>query len=216
MIGSKLDKTIPASSAGRIYDFLGKRYDWLGAYDARAKRRALELAELAPGQRWLEVGVGTGKEHARIQKAISPQGIAFGMDISRVMLSVTKERCATPLCQADAHFLPFVSNTFDRLYAAYVLDLLPIADIPGLTRDFCRVLKPGGRMVVIALTEGVDFLSRLLVNVWKAAYDLSPVVCAGCRPLQLSHLVDQAGFKQIRSEVVVQLTVPSEILIATK
>ena len=213
---SKLEKAISAQSAQQIYDFVGKRYDWFGGYDARAKERAFALLDLQPGLRLLEVGVGTGKQHARIQTAISPQGIAFGIDISRVMLALTREMCDTPLCQADARYLPFVADSFDRIYIAYVLDLLPIADIPNLIEGFCRVLTPGGRLVVVALTEGVDIPSRALVAVWKAAYSISPVSCAGCRPLQLSRLVEKAGFERVSREVVVQLAVPSEILAATK
>ena len=96
------------------------------------------------------------------------------------------------------------------------LDLLPIADIPHLIEGFYSVLTPGGRLVVVALTEGVDIPSRALVAVWKAAYSISPVSCAGCRPLQLSRLVEKAGFERVSREVVVQLAVPSEILAATK
>ena len=135
---SKLDAAISSQSAKRIYDLLGKRYDWFGGFDARGARTALELLDLQPGLRLLEVGVGTGKQHARIQTAISPQGMAFGIDISSVMLALTREMCNTPLCQADARYLPFVADSFERIYIAYVLDLLPIADIPHLIEAFLQ------------------------------------------------------------------------------
>ncbi len=109
---------------------------------------------MTPGQHLLEVGVGTGKEHARIYAAILPGGISFGIDISRVMLSITHQKNKTPLCQADARNIPFVSDCFDRIYISYVLDLLPIADIPGILAGLQRVLKPGGRIVIVALTGG--------------------------------------------------------------
>jgi hypothetical protein len=70
--------------------------------------------------------------------------------------------------------------------------------------------------VLVALTEGVDFPSRALVAVWKGLYAISPIACAGCRPLQLAALLEQAGFKQVQREVVVQLAMPSEILLARK
>lgn len=213
---SNLEKAIPVRTAQRIYDFIGKRYDWFGGYDAHAKARAFDLLGVAPGQNLLEVGVGTGKEHARIHAAILPDGISFGIDISRVMLSLTHKMNKTPLCQADVRNIPFVSDCFDRIYMSYVLDLLPIYDIPGILAGLQRVLKPGGRIVIVALTEGVTPSSRALVAVWKGVYKVSPITCAGCRPLQLSQLVEKTGFSYVSREVIVQLAVPSEILVATK
>jgi ubiquinone/menaquinone biosynthesis C-methylase UbiE len=216
MKNNKLEKAIPAQTAQRIYDFIGKRYDWFSSYDAHAKARAFELLGVTHGQYLLEVGVGTGKEQSRIQAAILPGGISFGIDISRVMLTLSRQKSETPLCQADARNIPFVSECFDRVFISYVLDLLPIADIPDILASLQRVLKPGGRIVIIALTEGISRSSRMLVAVWKAVYKISPITCAGCRPLQLSRLVEKAGLIHVRREVVVQLAVPSEIVVAIK
>ena len=212
----RLDQAIPTKSAQRIYDFLGKRYDWFGGYEARAKERSAEMLGLTPGLKLLEVGIGTGKQHARLQAELAPAGIAYGIDLSRVMLELTRQRTGAPLCQADAHHLPFSSGSFDRLYTSYVLDLMPRADLPGILVEFRRVLKDGGLAVLVALTEGVDFPSRVLVAAWKGLYAISPIACAGCRPLQLAVLLEQAGFTQVQREVVVQLAMPSEILLACK
>ncbi|MGE5222809.1 MAG: ubiquinone biosynthesis protein UbiE, partial [Omnitrophica WOR_2 bacterium] len=88
------------------------------------------------------------------------------------------------------------------------------AELPGILSEFRRVLKDDGRVVLVALTEGVNFPSRLLMATWKALYKISPVACAGCRPLQLSALFKKAGFNQVQREVVVQLAMPSEIILA--
>lgn len=71
-------------------------------------------------------------------------------------------------------------------------------------------------MVILALTEGVDLPSRALVAIWKGMFELSPTICGGCRPLELSDYVHKAGFKDVNREVIVQLGVPSEIILATK
>lgn len=211
-----IENTPPTQQIQRFYDRMGTRYDWFEMYEGRAKARALALLELAPGQVVLNVGVGTGKEHAHIHTAIQPNGLAIGLDISEVMVSLAQERSQSAMCQADARNLPSAGQRFDRLYAAYILDLLPLADLPTLLAGFHRVIKPGGLMVVLALTEGVNVPSRALVAVWKAAFTVSPVACGGCRPLQLSNLVQAAGFEQVRREVVVQMAVPSEIIVANK
>jgi len=210
------EKTLSTPAAQRFYDRIGSRYDWFEFYEGRAKERAHEALDLAHGLRILSVGVGTGKDLGQIIAGITPGGIAYGLDISPVMLHLTQERTAAPVCQADARQLPYASHSFDRLYAAYVLDLLPFTDLPGLIDDFYRVLRSGGRMVITALTEGVDLPSRALVAAWKTVFDLNPAMCGGCRPLELLDIVRKAGFKQVKREVIVQLGIPSEIIIATK
>ena len=210
------EKILPTPAVQRFYDRIGSRYDWFEFYEGRAKECAHEALNLEHGQRILSVGVGTGKDLSKIIKAITPEGIADGLDISSVMLHLTQERTAASVCQADTRQLPYASHSFDRLYAAYLLDLLPFPDLPGLIDDFYRVLKSGGRMVITALTEGVNLPSRALIAAWKGVFALSPAMCGGCRPLELLDIVRKAGFKQVEREVIVQLGMPSEIIIATK
>ena len=213
---NKLEKAIPASTAQKIYDFMGKSYDWFGSFDARAKTRGLELLEAKPGESILEVGVGTGKLHSLIASTVQPGGMTVGIDISVAMLRIARQRTKSPMCRADARCTPFVDSYFSHIFMSYVLDLLPSVEIPAVLASLWRVLQPGGSMVVVALTEGVDRPSRMLVAAWKAAYAVSPLVCAGCRPLQLNAMVEKAGFTGVHREVVVQMTVPSEIIVAEK
>jgi ubiquinone/menaquinone biosynthesis C-methylase UbiE len=166
--------------------------------------------------RILEIGVGTGKSLGQIYTTIQPGGIAVGIDLSQKMLALSAKRSSSTVCQADARKLPFTSNCFERVFISYVLDLVSISDIPGILVGVRRVLKTGGRIVVVAMTEGVDTASRTLVSVWKAAYSVSPITCAGCRPLRLTNMLESAGFKDVQREVVVQMALPSEILLATK
>jgi demethylmenaquinone methyltransferase/2-methoxy-6-polyprenyl-1,4-benzoquinol methylase len=201
-------------SAGHFYDALAPRYDWFSLYEARAKRMAVDCLDLAPGQAALNVGLGTGKYYQEVQALLGEQGLAVGIDLSMAMLRVAQDRRITDLVQSEGACLPFATESFDRLLCTYVLDLVTLTDLPRWLMEFRRVLKPGGRMVLVSLTEGVNLLSRGFVSVWKLAYRLSPVVCGGCRPLQLAGLVRQAGFKTIDRQVVLQLGVPSELLVA--
>jgi ubiquinone/menaquinone biosynthesis C-methylase UbiE len=209
-----IDETLPSESAKKIYDLLGAYYDWFEFYEARAKSRAFELLDLAPGQTVLNVGMGTGKQHLEIQAQIAPNGIAFGFDLSPKMARIAHERTGAPVCEADVHDLPYTSQCFDRLYSAYVLDLIPTADLLSVLRGYRRMLKPGGRAVILSMTEGINLPSKAFVSAWKFTYKLSPFVCAGCRPLELQSLADRAGFRLTSRETVVQMGVPSEILVA--
>lgn len=208
--------TLTTHAAQRFYDRIGSHYDWFELYEGRAKDRAFAALDLTRGQSLLCVGVGTGKELTRMIDIINPGGTAFGLDISPVMLNLTRDRTSAPICQADTRRLPYAKNSFDRLYAGYVLDLLPYNDLPGLIVDFGRVLRSAGRLVILALTEGVDIPSRALVTVWKGIFSINPAMCGGCRPLQLLNLVQKAEFSQVEREVIVQLGVPSELIVATK
>jgi ubiquinone/menaquinone biosynthesis C-methylase UbiE len=210
------ENTLSTPAAQRFYDRIGPRYDWFEFYEAKAKERAHQALELAHGQKVLSVGVGTGKGLSQILKAISPEGIGFGLDISPVMIRLTKERTAAPVCQADARQLPYRTQSFDRIFAAYVLDLLPHSDLSDLLAGFHRALNSSGILVLIALTEGVNRSSKTLVAAWKGIFALNPALCGGCRPLQLKELVRQTGFERIEREVIVQMGIPSEIIRAVK
>ena len=211
-----IQDTISRAAARRYYDRLGAYQDWAGRFEGHAKARALALLAPTPGSRVLNVGVGTGKEHAHIAAAVAPGGVAVGLDVSPVMLNLTRTRTGMSVCLGDARRLPFTGAGFDCLFAAYVLDLLPAPDLPALLHDFRRVLAPGGRLVLVTLTEGVDRPSRALMALWKWIYAISPEGCGGCRPLQLAGLVREAGFHLTTREVVVQWGVPSEVIVAER
>jgi len=211
-----IEETISTQAAQKFYDTLGVGHDKAEIYEGKAKQRGLAVLNPQPGQKLLNVGVGTGKEHAQLQTALAPDGLAFGLDFSPVMLRLAHNRTGTPLCRADAATLPYPTATFDSLFSSYLLDLLPTTLLPQLLDGFYRVLKPGGRLVLVSLTEGVDLPSRALVGLWKAAYAISPVACGGCRPLQLTSMVEAAGFREVQREVVVQLAFPSEVIFADK
>ena len=201
-------------SVQRFYDSLATHYDWFSLYEARSKRLAVECLELASGHSIINVGLGTGKYYQEVQTLLGDQGLVAGVDISFSMLKVSQSRKIVALAQADGAWLPFAAASFDRLLCTYVLDLVALADLPRWLEEFRRVLRPGGRMVLVSLTEGVNLFSNGIIAAWKLAYRLSPIACGGCRPLQLAGLVRQAGFEWLERQVVLQLGVPSELLVA--
>jgi ubiquinone/menaquinone biosynthesis C-methylase UbiE len=210
-----IEDTISTAEVRRYYDRLGARLGWAELFEARAKRGSLDLLDVSPGQTVLNVGVGIGQEQARLRAAVSPGGLAVGVDISSVMLDLTRLRTDAPTCQADARHLPFRTASFDRLLAAYFFDLIPVSEFRPLLVEFRRVLKPGCPLVLVSLTEGVNRSSRLVVALWKMIYRISPVWCGGCRPVELARLLYNVGFNRVERAVVVQWGVPSEVIVAT-
>lgn len=208
--------TLPTAYIQHYYDRLGSRYDWFEVYEGHAKERGRALLSLQPGLQLLNIGVGTGKEHQRFRQALSPGGTAFALDLSTTMLSLTHQRTGAPVCQADARALPYSDASFERVYCAYVLDVLPIEAIYLVIAEIQRVLCPQGQVVLISLTEGTTSASRALVALWKASFRLSPAIMGGCRPVHLEPLVIEAGLEIITRNVIIQLALPSEVILARK
>jgi ubiquinone/menaquinone biosynthesis C-methylase UbiE len=174
------------------------------------------LLELAPGNHGAEIGVGSGKILSQITSAIEPGGLSCGIDFSEVMLSLSTQQNKARLCRADARQIPLVSDYFDQVYIYYVLDLVPVTEIPRILSEMLIIVKRGGRILIVAMTEGMDLASKGLVAVWKTAYAVSPIMCARCRLLQTYNLLTSVRFKQICREVIVQMGAPREILTAIK
>ena len=213
-----IDKTISTDDARCFYDRLGAGHDLGQRFERAAKARGLQRLALQPGLHVLNVGLGTGKEQAQIQAAVAPGGVAHGVDLSRTMLHLSRDRVAPPgnraLCEADGRRLPFPAAAFDRTFSSYVLDLIPAGDIPHMLSEMRRVLRPDGRLVLVSLTEGTTLPSRVLVAAWKGFYRLSPYALGGCWPVRLTYPLLLVGFSAVEREVVVQWGMPSEVLVA--
>lgn len=209
-----IDQTISVDAARRVYNRLGMRLDAAERYEAHAKSKALRLLATRPNQRILHVGLGTGKEHAQLDQMVSPDGGVVGIDLSRTMLDLTRSQIDTPLCEGNAASLPFADASFDRIFSAYMLDLIDITGILQVLAEFRRVLKPDGRMVLVSLTEGVSLSSRMFVALWKLGYAINPHALGGCRPIRLTESVQRTEFTLVTQTVVVQNRFPSEIVVA--
>ena len=104
---------------------------------------------IKPGDRLLEVGVGTG-----LNADLYPSYSAVtGIDLSSSMLEKARERIARKgvrnvrLLQMDAANLKFADDSFDIVYAPYVISVVP--DPVAVTREMRRVCRPGGRIVIV-------------------------------------------------------------------
>jgi ubiquinone/menaquinone biosynthesis C-methylase UbiE len=93
-----------------------------------------------------------------------------------------------------------------------MFDLLPEPDFSPVLAEFHRVLRPGGRVVIVNLGEPQHAASR----VWTLIYAINPKWLGGCRPVTLAPYLEAAGFTDVTRETLSQLTFPSEILTARK
>ncbi len=208
---------IPAPQRiARFYDRIALLYDWATLVEGRGQTAALELLAPRPGERILDAGTGAGREQARIARALEGNFPPVGVDISYRMLRSARKRARALWVQADIRHLPFATGVFDAVYCAYVLDVLSPADLRLALREFHRLLREGGRAVLLTLTEGVSPLGRAFVWAWKTAYRLAPLACGGCRPLQLNEMATESNFAVREAQVIEEFGIPSALLLLEK
>ncbi len=93
-----------------------------------------------------------------------------------------------------------------------MFDLIPFADTDRVLGEFKRVLKKGGKLILVNMTEGESFGS----NVYNWIYRLSPKTMGGCRGVKLSAPLIKHGFRIEIREYFQQMLFPSEVIRAYK
>lgn len=216
---------LPLSSdqVRRIYDRRSRTYaQTVGRLERRAHLRALELARIAPGDRVLEVAVGPGTTLVEILARVDRSNVVHGVDISPGMLERAARAVAAAgydnveLREADARKLPYPDHSFDLVYNGFMLDLIRLQDIPVVLGEFRRVLRPGGRLVLVHMSKRDPDRITWFERIYAALPDrLVRRVLGLCRPVVLESYVREAGFVDVRREFVGGL-MPSEIIVARR
>ncbi|WP_026840683.1 class I SAM-dependent methyltransferase [Citrifermentans bremense] len=213
-----LDARISQDQIGSVYDRLSSIYDiWGNLAESRARHRAIELAEIEDGQRIVEVAVGTGLAFNEIVKR-NPNGRNTGIDLSAGMLEKAKNRLKKlsgvhyDLTIGTAFDLPVETGCADLLVNNYMFDLIPYADMDRVLAEFRRVLKSGGRLILVNMAVGESLPSRL----YDFVYRLSPKTMGGCRGVRLADKLKQHGFTVEVREYHQQMLFPSEVILAHK
>jgi len=134
----------------RVYENLAWVYDFtFGPALHPGRVQAIKRMGIKSGDRVLEVGVGTG-----INADLYPRDCAVtGIDLSGSMLEKARDRIARKgirnvrLLEMDAANIRFADDTFDIVYAPYLISVVP--DPVAVVREMRRVCRPGGRIVIL-------------------------------------------------------------------
>lgn len=200
-----------------LYDGLSRLYDLWGANtEGKARKRAIELANIQNGESVLDVAVGTGLILTEVVRQ-NPDGLNAGIDISSGMLRKAREKVQGFTGQVElkigsAFAIPFPDQTFDLLTNGYMFDLMPFEEMPKLLAEFKRVLKPAGRLVLTDMTIG----ERPGSSLYERLYQLSPALMGGCRGVRMKGPLEEAGFQVLTREYHQQLLFPSEVILARR
>ncbi|NIQ37309.1 MAG: methyltransferase domain-containing protein [Proteobacteria bacterium] len=200
------------------YNLISPIYDIFGIIiESKARARSLEVSEITNGERILEVAVGTGLNFQEILRR-NPDGWNDGIDISDRMIKRAKRRALKTgirnysLQLGDCRCLPFADRTFDLLINQYMFDILPVTDYGSIMKEFRRVLKPDGRLVLVNTTPPEKTRDRMLEWILR----VYPQAFSKCRGVLAEPFLEEFNFRDIQREYVVNLSFPSEVVVSYK
>ncbi len=149
------DETARRRQVDAWFDESARHYNWITQAMSFGsghwyRKQALLRAGLAPGMRLLDVACGTGVIAHHGQQIVGAEGGAIGLDPSIGMLREARRRGVQGLVQALAEGLPFRSAQFDMLSMGYALR--HVVDLRQTFAEYLRVLKPGGKVLILEIT----------------------------------------------------------------
>ena len=156
-----VDEQDKARRVRGVFDSVATRYDLMndlmsGGLHRLWKRYTIMVANPQPGQRVLDIAGGTGDLALAFAKKVGPTGQVVHTDINEAMLRTGRDRLLDagvilPTTVCDAEHLPFADGHFDRVSVAFGLRNMTHKD--QALREMARVLKVGGRLLVLEFSQ---------------------------------------------------------------
>jgi demethylmenaquinone methyltransferase/2-methoxy-6-polyprenyl-1,4-benzoquinol methylase len=153
----------------RLFDAGAKHYD--GVVDwgflrsgAFYRRWVQQRHGLKPGQRVLDVACGTGLVAVEAAKILGGAENITCLDPSEGMLAVARTKLAATFVQGRAEAMPLADNSFDFLTMGYALR--HVADLETTFREYRRVLRPGGKVLILEVTKPAGRAGRFFFGLY--------------------------------------------------
>ena len=156
-----VDEQDKARRVRGVFDSVASRYDLMNDLMSAGLHRAWKaytvmVANVQPGQRVLDIAGGTGDLALAFARKVGPTGQVVHTDINEAMLRTGRDRLLDagvilPTAVCDAEKLPFPDSHFDLVSVAFGLRNMTHKD--AALREMARVLKPGGRLLVLEFSQ---------------------------------------------------------------
>ncbi len=154
-----------ARRVGAVFSSVAGRYDLMNDLMSFGVHRlwksfVIDLAGVRSGERVLDVAGGTGDLTAAFARKVGTTGLAVLSDVNGAMLGQGRARLLdrgvvnVPLAQADAQCLPFADASFDCVTIGF--GLRNVTDKDAALRSMLRVLKPGGRLLILEFSKPLN------------------------------------------------------------
>ena len=160
-----------------VFSRIAPHYDLMNrlmtaGQDIAWRKETIRRAQLIPGSRLLDLGTGTG-DLAREALRQQPNAMVTAADFTLGMMLAGKEHSGDlPFVQANALGTPFNDNTFDAVVSGYLMR--NVGDLAQAVREQYRVLKPGGRVVILDTT--VPTRNLLSPFIWLHLHVVIPLL----------------------------------------
>jgi len=208
-----------------VYDLVARRYDiqhalLTGRSDQRGRNLLIEKA-VAPGNRVLDCGAGTGSTGLLAARKTGASGGVVLFDISEGMLAVARKRAAEDRMLERMEFqsgdlldLPFPDNSFDAVLSTY--SLCPVYDPVKAARELWRVTRPGGRIGIAHSADPDTRILKWLADrveniVWRF-----PSLSLGCRSITVLPALEELGCKVVFKQRIGVPLWPFLVFVTTK
>lgn len=165
---STVDENEKAGKVRGVFDSVASKYDLMNDVMSAGLHRAwkaytVQVANLKPGERALDIAGGTGDLSRAFARKVGESGVVVHTDINEAMLRQGRDRLLDeglilPTSLADAEKLPFKSESFDLVSVAFGLRNMTHKDLA--LAEMCRVLKPGGRLLVLEFSRIAEPLRK--------------------------------------------------------
>jgi demethylmenaquinone methyltransferase/2-methoxy-6-polyprenyl-1,4-benzoquinol methylase len=223
------DVIFPRGGSEKKYDSTSNCYHLImGVFECKPNMYALELANIKEGEKVLDLAFGTGWVLEKIIPLVGENEYVYGIDFAPGMHRVTRQRLAKKHMESRVKLIlenilsmPYKDNFFDVIFASFILDLQKNKDIPKLLAEIKRVLKPGGRVVIVAMTKEGKGLLKLARCFYDLFYPFWPTIYgyrASSRPIFVNSEIKKAGFsiKKEKLTHIVFFHFPIKIVVAKK